>query len=130
MPGVQEILGFVKNLRGQRGDPNHEPDRFGLGPLNGKCLSAMQVADQFSGQHWRSEMASGFDGQILPGHSVAVIPTRGTAGVVIDFTNHEQAVLGQVNDINNASEIAALLGHLTGYEGWYNRDEFDNQYWP
>lgn len=128
MASVKEIIGFVKHLRGKRGDPARVGPDFGAGPLKGKCLSSMEVADQFNGQHWRSELAIDYPEQRRPGHSVAVVPTRGDAGVIVDFTNSDAAIIGSVPDMKDEEFIASTLQEMTGFGGWYNRDRVDEHY--
>lgn len=128
MPSAQEIIGFVKNLRGRRGDPLRPEPSFGAGPLKGKCLSSMEVADQFGGQHWRNDSIRDYSQQLHPGHSVAVIPTRGDAGVIVDFSNKEAVIIGNVSNIYDEGSVASALQQATGHAGWYNRDTVDERY--
>ncbi len=121
MSSVKEIIGYVKNRRGEAGilhknilghdDPN----------VMGMCLTSIEVADQFDGQHWRSDKALDKPEQVFPGHSVAVIPTRGSSGVIIDFTNSERTILGSVDDINDSNNVSGILEETTGFSGWCRR---------
>lgn len=124
MPLPKEIIGYVKNLRGKRGNDYQKLPYLEKGSLKGMCMSSMQVADQFRGQHWRSSEARGYSEQ-QRGHSVAVVPTRGKSGVIVDFTNPEAAIIGSVRNMNNTRAIASKLEECTGYSGWYNRDNVD-----
>ncbi|MFV1917355.1 MAG: hypothetical protein ACC618_02675 [Patescibacteria group bacterium] len=127
MPLPKEIIGYVKNLRGKRGNDYRKLPYLEKGSLKGMCMSSMQVADQFRGQHWRSNEARGHSDQ-KRGHSVAVIPTRGQSGVIVDFTNPEAVIIGSVKNMDDARTVAPKLEECTGYSGWYNRDEVDSQY--
>ena len=130
MPLPKEIIGYVKNLRGKRGNDYRKLPYLEKGSLKGMCMSSMQVADQFGGQHWRSNEARSHSDQ-RRGHSVAVVPTRGEFGVIVDFTNSEAVIIGSVKNMVDARAVASKLEECTGYGSWYNRDDVDskNQKW-
>lgn len=121
MPNPREILNFVRRVRGQM-----VRDQINiLGPdytsILGRCESVGEVTDQFGGNEWRSNIAVSTPGQKYPGHTIAVIPTRNSAGIIVDFTDTQKTFLGSVPDMQNDSVVQKALEKVTGFGGWKKR---------
>ena len=110
MASAQEVIRFVKNKRGESCKYTQK--------LGGTCLTGTEVAFQFGGQHWRSHEAISHPDQKYPQHTVAVIPIREESGVIVDFTNNENTIIGSIQDINNQGETSKAIEEATGFGGW------------
>ena len=122
MPTVQEIREFTKRKRGETG--RLRIDFFGQekAGVAGACMQVAEVVDQFNGQEWRSNKAKGTTGQVFSGHSLGVIPTRGKAGVVVDFTAKEGPIVGQVKNIKDEAGVRRSLETLSGENDWKKQE--------
>lgn len=119
MPRVQEIIKEVKRERGRTGLSVKR--RTWQAGIRGTCCQINEVTSQFPGaSEWRSISALGAEGQVYPGHSLGVFPTRGKAGVVVDFTSNGIGgpVIADIRDVTKDRKVARRLKEVTGYSGW------------
>lgn len=120
MAEAKEIIGYVKSLRGKNGAWKKKYLYPLLPSLQGECTHVTYVAEQFGGSHWRSEIAEFPEGS-YPGHSVAIITMRQNTGLVVDYTNGTNPVIGQVDNVLDDVAVAQKLERLTGYGSWVRK---------
>lgn len=118
MTRAQEIIGYVKNRRGEAGAFRKRHLGQEEARVEGQCMQSVLVANQFNGQRWHSNEALGRPGQVYPGHSVAVVPTRRDAGLIVDFTNVKNIIIGSVDSMNDNTQTEQALKRATGFKGW------------
>lgn len=122
MPTAREVVRVVKRLRGEQADQRRRFLGDEYANVEGGCENVASVCDAVGGSVWRSNSALGHALQRYPGHSVAVIRTRGEAGVIVDYTDTSRTLIGSVFDVNDDAGVAEALVAATGYAGWWKKE--------
>ena len=115
MPGAKEIIRDIKKSRGNWFKyTGHRPPRW-CGNIE------EEVVNNLPNSHfWISTIRK--ESTDYLGHYVAVIGTRGRAGILVQFSganpSDNDIVLGYVTDIHDKAEVAQVLEEKTGRKGW------------
>jgi hypothetical protein len=110
---AKEIIQTVKKMRGESGA---DRKRWGVQNPNvsGHCVESAEVARRLGGQHWRSDEAVVAREQVYPGHSVAVVRTRGRAGVIVAYDDPKKTIVDGVRNVEDAEEVKGKLASRFG----------------
>lgn len=110
---AKEIIQTVKKMRGESGA---DRKRWGIQrpDVNGHCVESAEVARRLGGQHWRSEEAVVAKEQVPPGHSVAVVKTRGRAGVIVAYDDPKNTIVDKVKNVDDPEEVKGKLASRFG----------------